>query len=43
MEIVLNDFGIEPLALDDEYFEENEAGLDFGDERATLAHLVGEQ
>lgn len=43
METVLNDFGIEPLALDEEYFEENEAGLDFGDERATLAHLVGEQ
>lgn len=43
METVLNDFGIEPLALDEEYFDENEAGLDLGDEQALLAHIAGDQ
>jgi len=42
MEIVLDDFGIELLALDtDEVVEDNEAGLDFADERALMEHLLG--
>ena len=43
METVLNDFGIEPLALDDEDFDENEAGMDYGDEQAILKHLMGDK
>lgn len=43
METVLNDFGIEPLTLDDDEFDETEAGLDSGDEQAILNHLMGEK
>jgi SNF2 family DNA or RNA helicase len=43
METVLNDFGIEPLALDEDESDENEAGIDFGDERAIIEHLMGEK
>ena len=43
METVLNDFGIEPLALDDEDFDENEAGMDYVDEQAILKHLMGDK
>lgn len=43
METVLNDFGIEPIALDvEEDYEENEAGIDAMDEAALLAHLLGD-
>lgn len=41
METVLNDFGIEPLSLDEEDYVDNEAGLDFQDEDAIVKHLTG--
>ncbi len=43
MEAVLDDFGIEPLTLDtDEIVDDNEAGIDAGDENALIDHLLGD-